>query len=104
MDCIDCHNRPAHSFESAERAVDSALADGRIDPTLPFVKQQGLEILGVDYPSKADAQTAIPAALEEFYRTRHPQILAGRIEAVRQAGQGLLSIYQRNIFPEMNVT
>ena len=104
MDCIDCHNRPTHSFESAERAVDSALADGRIDPTLPFVKQQGLEILGVDYPSKADAQTAIPAALEEFYRTRHPQILAGRSEAVRQAGQGLLSIYQRNIFPEMNVT
>ena len=104
MDCIDCHNRPTHSFESAERAVDSALADGRIDPTLPFVKQQGLEILGVDYPSKADAQTAIPAALEEFYRTRHPRILAGRSEAVRQAGQGLLSIYQRNIFPEMNVT
>ena len=29
MDCIDCHNRPAHTFEPApERAVDNAIADG----------------------------------------------------------------------------
>ena len=29
MDCMDCHNRPAHTFDpSPERAVDIAIADG----------------------------------------------------------------------------
>jgi hypothetical protein len=32
MDCLDCHNRPAHRFNSPNDAVDAAIAAGRIDP------------------------------------------------------------------------
>ena len=32
MDCIDCHNRPAHHFRAPNDAVDLAIAAGRIDP------------------------------------------------------------------------
>jgi len=39
MDCVDCHNRAAHSFEVPHRAVDRSVSEGRIDPSLLFVRQ-----------------------------------------------------------------
>ena len=32
MDCIDCHNRAAHTFVTAEDAINRAMADGAISP------------------------------------------------------------------------
>ena len=39
MECMDCHNRPAHTFEVPESAVDRAMALGQIAPDLPFVRE-----------------------------------------------------------------
>ncbi len=36
MDCIDCHNRAAHTFVTAEEAINRAMADGAISPSLPL--------------------------------------------------------------------
>src|SRR5258708_16028867 len=38
MDCIDCHNRPAHAFLPPELAVDQSFAAGRLDTSLPYFK------------------------------------------------------------------
>jgi nitrate/TMAO reductase-like tetraheme cytochrome c subunit len=38
MDCMDCHNRPSHTFELPERAVDRAMAEAQVSPELPYVK------------------------------------------------------------------
>ena len=35
MDCMDCHNRPSHTFELPERALDEAMAAGHISAKLP---------------------------------------------------------------------
>ena len=41
MDCIDCHNVAAHRVApTPEQAVDAALAAGRIDRGLPFVRRE----------------------------------------------------------------
>jgi hypothetical protein len=40
MDCIDCHNRPTHIYVPPDRSIDRALLGGRIDRTLPYVKQR----------------------------------------------------------------
>jgi hypothetical protein len=41
MDCMDCHNRPAHTFFfTPERAVDAAIAQGRIPRELPFARRE----------------------------------------------------------------
>ncbi len=41
MDCIDCHNRPAHTFSvSADRSVDALLAGGAVNRQLPFLKKE----------------------------------------------------------------
>ena len=29
MDCMDCHNRPAHQFKTPNDALDQALATGK---------------------------------------------------------------------------
>src|SRR5574340_427368 len=44
MDCMDCHNRPTHTFEMPEGAVDSAMATGDISPALPFARKESVEI------------------------------------------------------------
>ena len=49
MDCIDCHNRPTHVYTPPDRAVDQAMAANRISTTLPFAKQQGVQILTAEY-------------------------------------------------------
>jgi hypothetical protein len=103
MDCIDCHNRPSHSYELPGPALDRALSSGEISPTLPFVKKQGLAILQASYGSKADAAQRIPAALETFYRDTQPSVYVQRQAEVKTASQRLAEIYNRNVFPEMNV-
>jgi hypothetical protein len=104
MDCIDCHNRPTHEFYLADRAMDRAMAAGRIDPSLPGVKSKGLEIIKAEYGSTAAAQEQIPKALEEFYRTEHSDTYQAKQQVVEAASRGLLAVWQRNVFPEMNIT
>ena len=55
MDCIDCHNRAAHTFVTAEEAINRAMADGAISPSLPFIHKEGLALLNEPYPSQAEA-------------------------------------------------
>jgi hypothetical protein len=38
MECLDCHNSIGHPFQNPSRAVDDALAAGRIDRSLPSAK------------------------------------------------------------------
>ena len=104
MDCIDCHNRPTHTFELPDRALDTALSEGRIDASLPMVKKQGVEILRAEYSSGEAARATIPRAVEDFYRGQYPETYETHRDAILGAGRELLTIYDRNVFPEMNVT
>lgn len=104
MQCIDCHNRPAHTFQLPERAMDRAMFFGDISPALPFAKKQGLEILKASYSSGDDAAGKIPKAFEDYYRQNYPQIHADRRDEVRRSARALLGIYQHNVFPEMKIT
>jgi hypothetical protein len=68
MQCVDCHNRPAHTFESPERAMDGALASGNIAVTLPFIKKKGLELLRANYSTSEQAADKLPRDLDSFLR------------------------------------
>jgi len=103
MDCIDCHNRPTHTFQMPERAIDAALTSGAIPASLPFVKKQGLAILKQNYASRAEAAIRIPAAIETYYRSQYPDVYRDHKSDVRRAGQALLSAYDQNVFPAMKV-
>ena len=104
MDCIDCHNRAAHTFVTAEEALNSAMAVGAISPSIPWVHKEGLELLNATYDSQDDAHAKIPQALEDFYRAQHPEVLADKSALVQAAGEELVTLYDQNVFPFMKVT
>ena len=104
MDCIDCHNRASHTFVTAEEAINRAMADGSISPELPWVHKEGLQLLNATYASQAEAREKIPAQLEAFYRTQHPEVLPAKAALVKSAGEGLVTLYSQNVFPDMKVT
>ena len=102
MDCVDCHNRPAHNFRSPENEVDLAMVEGRIDRTLPFIRREGVRILTEkEYASHDEARAGIAAAVREFYVKNYPD-RAGSAE-VEQAGKTLGDAYCWNNFPHMRV-
>jgi len=104
MDCIDCHNRAAHTFVTAEDAINRAMAEGAISPDLPWVHKEGLELLKGNYASEQDAGQKIPALLQAFYSSQHPEVLAGKSALVKAAGDQLVTLYAQNVFPYMKVT
>ncbi len=104
MDCIDCHNRAAHTFVTAEDALNRAMAEGAVSPDLPWVHKEGLELLKANYASEEEARVKIPAALEAFYRAQNPEVLATKAAQVKLAGDELAVLYSQNIFPFMKVT
>lgn len=104
MDCIDCHNRPTHTFELPDRAVDEAMYAGEISPSLPFAKKLSMQILKKTYANRAEAAVQIPAAFDEYYRDGFPAVFQQNQPEVRRSARGVLAIYDRNVFPAMKVT
>ena len=103
MDCVDCHNRPAHTYRSPQYEVDLAMSEGRIDKTLPFIKREGLRILTEkEYASHDEARAGIAEAVKAFYTQNYPD-RAGSPE-VEAAGKALGDAYCWNNFPQMKVT
>ncbi len=92
MDCMDCHNRPSHRYNSPNDAVDLALTLGAIDRTLPWVKSNAVAVLAAPYQNEAEALQNISTTLHAKY-PGHPSA-----DALVQQVQ---TIYSQNFFPEM---
>jgi hypothetical protein len=104
MDCIDCHNRAAHTFVTPEEATDQALAGGAISSDLPWIHKEGLALLNGTYSSQEEAGVQIPLELQAFYRAQNPAVLAQKAALVDQASKELVALYDQNVFPFMKVT
>jgi nitrate/TMAO reductase-like tetraheme cytochrome c subunit len=101
MDCIDCHNVVAHRISpTAEQAVDTAIAAGRITRSLPFVRREAVRLVKADHASVDEGVTAIGRELRAFYASRSG-VDSGQLD---NAVSSLQSIYRRNVFPSMKVT
>lgn len=104
MDCLDCHNRPAHIFaRSVERAVNEAMASGAVAKDLPFVRREAVKLLKTEYPDRASADSTIPAGLTDFYRTTYPALWTSRQTEITRTAQALKTLHQRNVFPAMKL-
>ena len=103
MDCMDCHNRPSHTFQMPDKAVDAAMAAGRISPELPFVKKETVALLKASYPDRNVASAAIGEKMAEFYRTAYPEVYRTHRAQVEAAADETRQIYLRNIFPAMKI-
>ena len=103
MQCADCHNRQGHSFEQPEEVVDSAISEGQIPLGLPFAHKTAVEILKASYSNEDAVNSGIPAAFTAFYQQKYPDIATKRADDIKRAGQTLVSLYQRNVFPDLGV-
>ena len=103
MDCMDCHNRATHIFRSPEELIDMALAQGKIDSSLPFIKREGLNALDPPNPTLAQAITKVET-IKEFYRISYPQIYEEKEQAIDKTLRGLKEIARLTTFPDMKVS
>jgi len=103
MDCIDCHNRAAHSFETPEEALNKDMAAGAPNTSLPFAHKQGLALITSSYDSQEEATAKITAGFEEFYRSQYPTVWKGQRAQIDNGAKALAAIYGRNVFPYMKV-
>jgi hypothetical protein len=103
MDCMDCHNRPAHQFPSPIQSVDTALGEGTIPQDLPYIKLEAVKALDVDYNSTDEAMVRIANKIRGFYRREYPEVLERRADDLRHTIKAVQAIYRRTIFPEMKV-
>ena len=101
MDCIDCHNRPAHAYLPPDVAVDQSFAAGRLDPSLPYLKRQAIASLNQPYQTENEAVKGIASSLDDFYRTNYSALYSQRGDLVKGAVSEIQRIYQTYFFPEM---
>ncbi len=101
MDCIDCHNRPAHIYNPPDDSLDNAFAANRLDATLPYLKRQAVEALTKPYATNDEAVKAIASSLDGFYRTNYAGIYSEKRASIDGAIAEVQRIYQTNFFPEM---
>jgi hypothetical protein len=100
MDCLDCHNRPAHTFSyTPQRAVDAAIEQGRIPRSLPFIRRETVAAVSADYGDRAAALEAIAGRLTAFYAARPGTDAA----TLRRAVAGAQDVWAGNVFPAMKV-
>jgi nitrate/TMAO reductase-like tetraheme cytochrome c subunit len=101
MDCIDCHNRPAHIYLPPDVAVDQSFAAGRLDPSLPYLKRQAIEVLNKGYSTEDEAVKTIASTLDGFYRSNYGDLYRQKGDLVNGAISETQRIYKTYFFPEM---
>ncbi len=103
MDCIDCHNRPSHTYNPPALFVNSAMGSGAIPKELPEIKRLSMEICDEKMPTMDSAMIYIDFTIKEFYESNYPEIFEENLSLVNKAIKGLQDEYKKNIFPEMAV-
>jgi len=103
MDCVSCHDRPAHKFLPPDVAVDRSLASDRLDRSLPYIKRQAVMALTKPYASSDAAMEGIATAVDAFYRKEYPREYETKKVQIEEAIAEIQRIYGRNSFPYMKV-
>ena len=95
MDCMDCHNRPAHTFPTANDSIEKSVAAGTLNTKLPAIKRVAVQAM-----TQKDIATGTDASqkIADFLRAKYsdPTLateLPGAIAEVQR-------IYGVTIFPE----
>lgn len=92
MDCMDCHNRPAHGFPTANDSVEASLASGALSARLPNIKREAVKAMMQDGITTAENA---PVKIADYLRSKYanaPDLASTTAEVQR--------IYATTIFPE----
>jgi hypothetical protein len=101
MDCIDCHNRPTHTFHVPSKAIDWVLDTHPELVALPYFKKQAVAAIDGEYESHAAGVAAVRAAIIEYYSNEYPEIAADQADLVSRAADLTAETYGKTVFPAM---
>lgn len=104
MDCLDCHNRPSHNYNTPQNFIDKLMSDGKISKTLPGIKQVSMSVLYPEYPDKDSAFVAIKNKVTKFYESSYPDMLTNKKSEIDSAIVEIQKGYANNVFPFMKAS
>jgi nitrate/TMAO reductase-like tetraheme cytochrome c subunit len=103
MDCMDCHNRPSHKFQSPDHLIDLAILTGQIDQDLPSIKRVAVEAMEQEYDTEEEAMRGIASSMLNFYKETMDHLDQEQQVKIEQAIRATQEQYSQSIFPEMKV-
>jgi hypothetical protein len=103
MDCMDCHNRPSHNYQTPIYAINNAITAGFIPNNLPDVKYMAMELMNGEYGTEDSAMMSIEAGMNEYYSMMYEETYESDKALIDQAITGIQDAFRKNIFPEMKV-
>jgi nitrate/TMAO reductase-like tetraheme cytochrome c subunit len=93
MTCYDCHNRVGHAEPLPGKAVDQAMMENVIDPSIPWVKKNAMEIVSNGFSSDDDLASALRQLTAEYHQNypylfvAERQALAESLDSIRNLGE-----------------
>jgi len=102
MDCIDCHNRPTHTFHPPGKAMDWIIDTHPDLVDLPFYKRQAVAAINGEYDSHSAGMAAVQKAVADFYATEYPELAAEDPELVARGAEWAAQAYGKTVFPAMD--
>jgi hypothetical protein len=103
MDCVDCHNRPSHIYNSPDHAIDMALAMTNDNNRPPDIKKVAVEAIAQIYETEDQAMDSISAYIANYYRGNYPEYYEKNRPSIDSAIISAQYAFSQNIFPEMKV-
>jgi len=77
---------------------------GRIDETLPYIKNVAVNALEENYSTKEQGLDSIAYTVRDFYSKNYPLVAEQKEKNISLAIDEIQKIYNRNYFPSMRVS
>ncbi len=104
MDCIDCHNRPSHNYNSPSVYFNKALLTGAVSKDIPFVKKVSMGVLKNTFRDKDTALLTIKDSLNSYYRSGYNDFYSSNKDLINSSIANIQKAFSQNTFPNMKVT
>jgi hypothetical protein len=104
MDCIDCHNRPSHNYNSPPVYFDKALLNGTVSKSIPFIKKVAMSILKQTFRDKDTALMMIKDSIVKFYKSESNDYYSKNTGVIDNSIASIQKAFAENTFPGMKVT
>jgi nitrate/TMAO reductase-like tetraheme cytochrome c subunit len=104
MDCIDCHNRPSHNYNSPPVYFDKAMLTGAISKNIPFFKKVTMSILRETFKDKDTALLKISESITNFYKSNYNDYYTKNENLIDSSVASVQKAFLQNTFPKMKVS
>jgi hypothetical protein len=103
MDCIDCHNRPSHNYNSPPVYFDKAMLTGAVSKEIPFIKKVTMGILRETFSDKDTALMKIENAITGYYKSDYSDYYGKNKELINNSIVSVQKAFSQNTFSKMKV-